>query len=131
MAVQEYGAAPCSLERPLGDGDGAGQGGRGRTRQEQRWVPSWPGLGAIHHSHVFSTHSAGRTLYSVGRSCESVSGLCSRTALHRASSNGHTETVLALVEAGADVHCKTNAGYVAGLPHELDARVRVVGSLAG
>jgi hypothetical protein len=38
--------------------------------------------------------------------------LCSSTALHDASYNGRTETVLALVKAGADVHCEDNAGYV-------------------
>ncbi len=34
-----------------------------------------------------------------------------RTALHWASSNGHTETALALVQAGADVHGKNSLGY--------------------
>ncbi len=33
------------------------------------------------------------------------------TALHYASLNGHTETAMALVTAGADVHGKTNVGY--------------------
>ncbi len=37
--------------------------------------------------------------------------LCRRTPLHSASYNGHTETALALVKAGADVHCKDNKGY--------------------
>ncbi len=36
---------------------------------------------------------------------------CRRTALHLASFNGHTETAMALVKAGADVHCKENDGY--------------------
>ncbi len=36
---------------------------------------------------------------------------CRRTALHSSSRNGHTETAMALVEAGADVHSKTNKGY--------------------
>jgi hypothetical protein len=36
--------------------------------------------------------------------------LCSNTALHDASHNGHTETVMALVKAGADVHCKNHEG---------------------
>jgi hypothetical protein len=56
-----------------------------------------------------------------GRSVDSELGLqewlfwlCRRTALHRASLNGHTETAMALVEAGADVHCKTNDGYGSG-----------------
>jgi hypothetical protein len=37
--------------------------------------------------------------------------LCRFTALHRASSNGHTETAIALVKAGADVHGKDDDGY--------------------
>ena len=36
---------------------------------------------------------------------------CRDTALHLASCDGHTETAMALVEAGADVHCKDNDGY--------------------
>ncbi len=35
---------------------------------------------------------------------------CRDTALHNASCNGHTETAMALVRAGADVHCKANEG---------------------
>ncbi len=41
--------------------------------------------------------------------------LCRSTALHRASLNGHTETAMALVKAGADVHCKDNGGYGSAL----------------
>ncbi len=37
--------------------------------------------------------------------------LCRWTALHRASRNGHKVTAMALVKAGADVHCKDNDGY--------------------
>ena len=37
--------------------------------------------------------------------------LCRRTALHYASSKCHTEMAMALVKAGADVHCKANDGY--------------------
>jgi ankyrin repeat protein len=33
------------------------------------------------------------------------------TALHWASNNGHLETAMALVMAGADVHCKDKYGY--------------------
>ncbi len=33
------------------------------------------------------------------------------TALHYASDKGHTETAMALVKAGADVHCKNIDGY--------------------
>jgi hypothetical protein len=31
-------------------------------------------------------------------------------ALHLASRYGHTETAMALVKAGADVHCKNSLG---------------------
>ncbi len=34
-----------------------------------------------------------------------------RMALHFASQKGSPETVMALVKAGADVHCKANDGY--------------------
>ncbi len=37
--------------------------------------------------------------------------LCRDTALHGASKNGHTETALALVKAGADVHYRNRSGY--------------------
>jgi hypothetical protein len=37
--------------------------------------------------------------------------LCRFTALHYALNNGHTETAMGLVKAGADVHCKDNDGY--------------------
>ncbi len=37
--------------------------------------------------------------------------LCRRTALHIASSNGHTETAQALLAAGADVNCEDDDGY--------------------
>ncbi len=37
--------------------------------------------------------------------------LCRRTALHRASFNGKTETAVALVKAGADVNGKDKDGY--------------------
>ncbi len=36
---------------------------------------------------------------------------CRRTALHRASRYGKTETAIALVKEGADVHCQDNGGY--------------------
>ncbi len=36
----------------------------------------------------------------------SVPAPCRDTALHRASSNGHTESVRALLEKGADVNAK-------------------------
>jgi hypothetical protein len=37
--------------------------------------------------------------------------LCRETALHLALQGGHTETALALVEAGVDVHCQDTDGY--------------------
>jgi hypothetical protein len=39
---------------------------------------------------------------------------CRWTALHWASLKGHTETAMALLAAGADVHCQTEKGYGAG-----------------
>ncbi len=36
--------------------------------------------------------------------------LCRLSVLHYTSLTGHTETALALVEAGADVHCKSDKG---------------------
>ncbi len=39
----------------------------------------------------------------------SVSAPCRRTALHDASSNGHTESVKALLKKGADVNAEDNA----------------------
>ncbi len=53
----------------------------------------------------------GRSVQSVLELPEGLFGLCRRTALHWASSNGHTETAMALVKAGADVHCKDDGGY--------------------
>ncbi len=38
-------------------------------------------------------------------------GLSRRTALHYASERGNKYTAVALVKAGADVHCKSNDGY--------------------
>ena len=40
--------------------------------------------------------------------------LCRDTALHKASENGHTETVKALVATGADVHCKNSIRFARG-----------------
>ncbi len=42
---------------------------------------------------------------------ECLFGLCSQTPLHFASSNGNSELTIALVEAGADLHCKSKLGY--------------------
>jgi hypothetical protein len=42
---------------------------------------------------------------------ESLCLLRRRTALHDASQNGHTETAMALVKAGADMRCKDSDGY--------------------
>ena len=38
-----------------------------------------------------------------------ISAPCRNTALHLASSNGHTESVKALLEKGADVKAENNA----------------------
>ncbi len=42
-------------------------------------------------------------------SCSSVSAPCRHTALHLASRNGHTESVKALLEKGADVNAADNS----------------------
>jgi hypothetical protein len=57
----------------------------------------------------------------------SYSWLCRDMALHLASERGHTETALALVEAGADVHCKDKDGYNHWLAHDHHACVWVAG----
>ncbi len=59
------------------------------------------------------SYIAGRTVRPLGvelRECRFW--LCRRTALHFALNNDHTETALALalVKAGADVHCKAKNG---------------------
>jgi hypothetical protein len=55
---------------------------------------------------------SGRTVRPIGvERQECLFWLCRMTALHAALNNGHTATALALVTAGADVHCKTNFGY--------------------
>jgi hypothetical protein len=41
-------------------------------------------------------------------------GPCRCTALHWASHKGHTETAMALLAAGADVHCTNQKGFGAG-----------------
>jgi hypothetical protein len=46
---------------------------------------------------------------------------CRFTALHNASENGHTETAMALVMAGADVHGKDSAGYGSRAASNLQA----------
>ncbi len=57
-------------------------------------------------------HSAGRTVRPLEVELQEwLFWLCRRTALHWASQNGHTETAMALVTAGADVHCKNSNGY--------------------
>jgi ankyrin repeat protein len=63
-------------------------------------------------------------------SCLMKTGLlCSRTALHFASLNGHKEAALALVKVGAEVHCKDFDGY--GLMLACDRHAFVLDSLAG
>ncbi len=74
---------------------------------------------------------AGRTVRPLGVELqECLFWLCRMTALHWAALHGHTETAMALVKAGADMHCKNNEGYgssglhprVVGLPHCGDGR---------
>jgi hypothetical protein len=108
LAVQVDGAARRFSQRPHGDGDGAGEGGRGRALQDQQRVRFSPGCILV----WMLCHSARRTDRPLGvelREC--LVWLCRRTALHLACVNGHPETAMALVKAGADVHCKANDGY--------------------
>ncbi len=46
---------------------------------------------------------------------------CRNTALHLALRYGHSETAMALVKAGADVHCKASAGYGSRAASNLQA----------
>ncbi len=65
-------------------------------------------------------HSAGRTVRPLGAERQDcLFWLCRQTALHFASQNGHTETAMALVKAGADVHCKAKYGYGFSTLHRL------------
>jgi hypothetical protein len=69
-------------------------------------------------------HSAGRTVRPLGAELQEwLFGLCRWTALHLASQEGHTETALALVTAGADVHCQDNDGYGFSRLHPRNAGV--------
>ncbi len=69
------------------------------------------GFSRLHARSVgFATVLGGRSVHSGVERQECPFGLCRRTALHSASQNGHTETAMALVKAGADVHCKANDG---------------------
>ncbi len=112
LAVQGYSAGRGVVQRPHGDGAGADQGGRGRALQGRLGV-----------------RSCGCILVSVGvPPCSGRSALfwlCSNTALHAASLNGKTEMAVALVKAGADVHCKTNDGYRLGAATSCRSFVRV------
>jgi hypothetical protein len=108
LSVQEDGATLGVAERPHRVGGGAGQGGRGRALQGRKRV-RFLGL---------DPHVVGLPQCEGGRSGDSGMGLqewlvrlCRRMALHSASQNGHTETAMALVKAGADVHCTANDGY--------------------
>ena len=57
-------------------------------------------------------HTAGTDVLSLWDGAASVAvRMCRLTALHWASLNGKTETAMALVKAGADVHCTDNFGY--------------------
>jgi hypothetical protein len=108
LFMQEHGAALGVAERPDGDGVGAGEGGRGCARQGQRRVRF---LEAASSCRWFAAVS-GRTVRPLGVELKEVLlRLCRETALHWASQNGHTETAMVLVKAGADVHCKDTEGY--------------------
>jgi hypothetical protein len=125
LAVQVDGAALCVAEGPHGDGAGAGQGGRGRALQGQRRV-RFSGL----HRCVgwVITVRGGRSVHSGVELQECRFWLCRWTALHLASLNGHTETAMELVEAGADVHCTDNRGYGSSRLHPYVAGVPQCGA---
>jgi hypothetical protein len=57
-----------------------------------------------------ATVRSGRTVHSGLELQKCLFWLCRRTALLDASLNGHTETAMALVKVGADVHCQDNDG---------------------
>jgi hypothetical protein len=60
----------------------------------------------------------GRGVGQIARAAVGVGWRCRQTALHYASFNGHTETAMALVAAGADVHRQDNDdGYGRGVSH--------------
>ncbi len=54
---------------------------------------------------------AGRSVHSALELQGRLRWSCRDTALHYASEWGNTETAMALVKAGADVHCKRFYGY--------------------
>ncbi len=109
LAVQADCAALCVAERPHGDGVGAGQGGGGRALQDQRRVRFSPRAASLCRR---VDAVSGRTVRPLGvERQECPKWLCRMTALHDASLEGHTETAMALVKAGADVHCQDSEGY--------------------
>jgi hypothetical protein len=111
--MQGHSAASRIFQRPQGEREGAAREGRGRERRGQlqvrvfvfavldgRRLPAppkavrltWTGLDALAPSS------------SPSGSWVSVSAHCRQTALHLASWSGHTESVRALLEKGADVN---------------------------
>jgi hypothetical protein len=66
----------------------------------------------------FVCQSAERTVRPLGLELQAwLLWLCSQTAMHWASKQGHMETMTALIKAGADVHCKDKDGYGFSTPH--------------
>ncbi len=106
--MQDDGAPLGVIPRPLGDCDGAGQGGHGRALQGDRRV-RFPDFILGSAIVWFVAMRGGRSVRSGVE--EWLFWLSRVTALHYASENGCTETAMALVKAGADVHCKDNEGY--------------------
>ncbi len=124
LAVQVDGAALCVGERPHRDGDGAGQGGRGLALQGHQRVRF---LEAASSCRWGVAVRGGRSVQSGAELQECLLWLCRRTALHDALLNGHTETAMALVKAGADVHGKENNGYGCSRLHSHVVRVSQCG----
>ncbi len=119
LAVQADGAALCVGIRAHGDGEGAGGGGRGRAPAGPK--PVWSGVLGLSGvrpacaSGVWTVPGAkGRGVGQIAREAIGVGWRCRDTALHVASSKGHTETAKALVAAGADVHRQNIKGYGRG-----------------
>jgi hypothetical protein len=100
--MQEHGTASRIFQRPHGECEGAAREGRGRERREHQQVrvSLWPVKDAKREKTARPARLCSFWLE------VDVSAPCRSTALHRASSNGHTESVKALLEKGADVNAE-------------------------
>ena len=85
-----------------------GTGSKGGDQAVLRAIQPEGRDGRFSSTHWRKADWADRVEFVHGRS--SVSAACRNTALHLASENGHTESVKALLEKGADVNATTKAG---------------------